>query len=84
MSLCKRCAAPIKWQRMKKTGKMMPVDEEPVYIIPGEEKSTFITGQGEVIVGRPAKPEEITKETELAFVPHWASCPYADQFRRRS
>jgi hypothetical protein len=69
---------------MKKTGKLMPIDGEPVFIIPGETKSTFITDEGEVIVGRLATQEEITKDTEMAFIPHWATCPYADQFRRKS
>jgi hypothetical protein len=69
---------------MKITGRSMPIDGEPVYIIGGDGQEKFVTDEGEIVVGRLAKPEEINKETELAFVPHWATCPYADQFRRKS
>lgn len=81
--MCKKCGAIIKWQRMKKTGKHMPIDPDPVFIVQGDGKLTFITDNGETVTGRTAKEQEITRETETAFVPHWATCPYADSFRKR-
>lgn len=39
----------------------------------------FITDEGETITGTDA--EENTGE--VGFVPHWATCPAAGQFRKR-
>lgn len=83
MSVCKRCGANIQWKRMVKTGKMMPVDAEPVRIIPKDGRSIFVSDNGEIVVGRKARPEEITGDTETAYVPHWSTCPYADSFRKK-
>lgn len=77
MSICKGCRAEIEWIRTK-TGKMMPVDPEPVFVATGG-KQTFVTDEGDIITG--SISEE--KTDEVAFVPHWATCPAADSFRRR-
>lgn len=82
MSICKGCGASIDWIRTK-AGKSMPVDPEPQFIITGEGRQKFVTEDGEVLTGRPAAPGETTKDTEVAFIPHWNTCPAAGQFRRR-
>ncbi|MBR0063898.1 MAG: hypothetical protein IJP67_07005 [Oscillospiraceae bacterium] len=83
MSFCKGCGAPIDWVTTAQARKM-PVDEEPVFVIPGDGRDRFVTDEGEVILGRLASPdEEHSPRREVAFVPHWRTCPNADDFRRR-
>ena len=81
MSDCKGCGAPIDWITTKE-GKHTPVDPEPVFIIEGDGSDRFITDEGEVILGRRALPEEERPGFEVAFVPHWKTCPDAGRFRR--
>ena len=82
MSTCKGCGAPI--DRITTTeGKYMPVDPEPVFIIEGDGLDRFITDEGAVLLGRRARPEEEGPGLEVAFVPHWKTCPDAGRFRRR-
>lgn len=79
-SICKKCGAPIVWLTTPR-GKKMPADavlreykENP------EGKNSVLNDLGEVIKcdlqfeGTP---------TGLARIPHWATCPNADEFRRR-
>ena len=77
MSRCRGCGAEIEWLRMK-SGKTMPVDPEPVFVAEGGNQ-VFITDAGETITG--SATEENTGE--VGFVPHWATCPAAGQFRKR-
>lgn len=77
MSICKGCHADIEWVRTK-AGKMMPVDPEPVFVASGG-KQTFVTDEGDIITGTVS----VEKTDEVAFVPHWVTCPAADSFRRR-
>lgn len=83
MSTCKGCGRSIDWIRMK-SGKSMPVDPEPVYIVE-EGSQVFITDEGETITGQlavPATQEEMGR-LFVAFIPHWKTCPEARQFRRK-
>lgn len=80
MSFCKGCNRKIEWIRMK-SGKSMPVDPEPEFVKLGQDhgKCTFITDEGETIIG--TKTSEDTGV--IGFVPHWATCPESRQFKRR-
>lgn len=60
----------------------MPVDPEPVFIVEGDGSDRFVTDEGAVLLGRRALPAEERPELEVAFVPHWKTCPYAGRFRR--
>lgn len=82
MSTCKGCGAPIDWITTTE-GKYMPVDPEPVLIIEGDGLDRFVTDEGAVLLGRRARPEEEKPGLEVAFVPHWKTCPEAARFRRR-
>lgn len=82
MSTCKGCGAPIDWITTK-AGKHMPVDPEPVFIVMGGGPDYFITDEGDMLIGRRALPAEERPELEVAFVPHWKTCPDAGRFRRR-
>lgn len=77
MSRCRGCGAEIEWLRMK-SGKVMPVDPEPVFVAEGGNQ-VFITDEGETITG--SATEENTGE--VGFIPHWATCPVEGQFRKR-
>ena len=77
MSRCRGCGAEIEWLRMK-SGKVMPVDPEPVFVAEGGNQ-VFITDEGETITG--SATEENTGE--VGFIPHWTTCPVAGQFRKR-
>lgn len=82
MSLCKGCGKKIDWIRTK-AEKMMPVDPEPVMVIEGDGRDTFATDEGDIITGRRTTPEEEGPTLPVGFVPHWATCPVAGNFRRR-
>lgn len=75
MSRCKGCGAEIDWVRMK-SGKSMPVDPEPVFVEEGGNQ-VFITDEGDTITGTATE----SKRGEVAFVPHWATCPAYKQFK---
>lgn len=77
MSQCSGCGREIIWLRMK-SGKHMPVDPEPVFVTEGG-KDAFITDEGERIMGTASETDMGT----VGFVPHWATCQAAGQFRKR-
>lgn len=79
MAKCRGCGAEIDWIRTR-AGKNMPVDPEPVFVIVGEGDGHFVTDEGDVISGREVPANNGT--AEVAFVPHWATCPEAGRFRQ--
>jgi len=94
MARCKSCGAEIRWIRME-SGKLMPVDpgqnRYDCMIIeggPGEPDNieTCVTGDGKVyrgvIMNDPDDPNY--PDTVIGYRPHWATCPHADQHRRRT
>ena len=60
----------------------MPVDPEPVFVIEGDGPDRFVTDEGAILLGRRALPEEEKQGLEVAFVPHWKTCPNAGRFRK--
>jgi hypothetical protein len=82
MSVCRGCGQPIDWIRTK-AGKNMPVDLRPVMVIEGEGRDVFITDEGATITGRRAAPPEERPTLPVGFVPHWATCTAAGEFRRK-
>lgn len=70
LGTCRSCGASIYWCRTP-NGKAMPLDPEPVKRV--------------VVVVRAPGPdlpdEEVAKVVET-YVPHHATCPKADEFRR--
>jgi hypothetical protein len=87
MTCCRRCKAPIVWARTEH-GRTMPLDPEPV--VGGNIAVTGALGVNlerlvrdelvAVVVPR-AVLESLEPETEL-YRSHFASCPYASEFRR--
>lgn len=77
-SVCRGCGAKIRWIRMK-SGKMMPVDPEPIPYkteLPSPKKQTLVTEDGRVVSGF------LDLESEkVGYVSHFATCPSAGRFR---
>jgi hypothetical protein len=87
MTKCKKCGAPIIFIESAKSTpqnrKWIPVDEGLVPYRQGngaDYEDKVVTDRGELIQctfdfqGFP---------TGMARIPHWATCPFADEFRRR-
>ncbi|MBR1493868.1 MAG: hypothetical protein IJ601_02325 [Acidaminococcaceae bacterium] len=87
---CGKCGAPIRYIRMKRSGKWMPVNARPVEVIPciGMDKGghTFVTLDGEAFRARKKKEESLFYDgVDIigAFESHFATCPAADEYRRK-
>lgn len=80
MAKCKGCGAEIIWI-MSPSGKVIPCDPIPVpYWQQAKAKGKIVTRNGEVIsCDLYGDPET---ETGIGYVPHWATCPKAGEFRR--
>ena len=83
---CGKCGAPIRYIRMKRSGKWMPVME----VIPciGLDKGghTFVTLEGEAIRARKKREENQFYDgvdTIAAYESHFATCTAADEYRRK-
>ena len=71
--------------------KKMPVDAEPVYIVPeegpqrGRQVGTYILPTGGTIRGQIVRDADIDGNTELrlAYVSHFATCTNPERFRKR-
>ena len=77
MALCSECARPIVWAATR-NGKRMPLDAAP-----GGEKANVAARR---VDGRLVDAHHITADRpllvdEVAFTPHWATCPAVDRFR---
>ena len=81
-STCRGCGAPIVWIRTA-AGKSMPCDAEPaLYKAREGAAGKIITGNGTVLsadIGGLAAFEP----DGVGYVSHFATCPAAEQFRRR-
>ena len=77
-SVCRGCGAEIKWIKMK-SGKMMPVDPEPIPYkteLHSPKKRTLVTEDGRVVSGF------LDLESDkIGYVSHFATCPSAGRFR---
>ena len=87
---CGKCGAPIRYIRMKRSGKWMPVNAKPVEVIPciGLDKGghTFVTLDGEAFRARKKREDVLFYDgVDIigAFESHFATCPAADEYRRK-
>lgn len=85
MSKCRSCGAPIRWA-ITTGGASMPLDLEPnpdgnVVMTGRSSRSRMgtLSPEVEVIAGAPLPGLEDSRER---FMPHHATCPDADEWRR--
>lgn len=77
---CRKCNAPIVWIQTPK-GKWMPCDEGLVeYHTDMCGKELAVADDGSVIR---CSLDFNGPPTGLARVPHWKTCPFADDFRKK-
>ena len=82
MAKCKKCGADIVFIKTPK-GKWMPCNEGLVEYHIGNTPDfddVVVNDKGEVIqctFDFQCRPDGVAR------IPHWATCPYADDFRRR-
>lgn len=83
MATCKKCLADIIWIKTM-GGKPIPCNSTPIYYIekPKSGRKRIVTPNGEVISCE--YTDDPVKATGTGFVPHWATCPFADEFRNNS
>jgi hypothetical protein len=74
--LCRSCKAEIVWA-ITESGRWMPLDAEPN---PRGEWRLF----GDTPRAVHVEPERRAELAEQLMVPHWATCPHADEHRRRA
>ena len=80
-SKCRSCGAEIIWIKTF-SGKKMPVDAAIVNFFPDPEgKELFVMENGAVVHGIKALPGEV--HYYPGHISHFATCPNADQHRRR-
>ena len=76
---CRGCGKPIAFIKSA-NGKSIPVDPEPICFMPEEGLDKFVLMDGTVQRGRAL--EEADK-TAIGYRSHFATCPAADDFRRK-
>lgn len=81
MANCSKCNAPIVWIKTI-AGKNMPCDASVRrYKILPDGKDKVITPEGKVVSCEiDCDQEELTG---MGYIPHWATCPKANEFRKR-
>lgn len=78
---CRACGAEIMFIKTF-AGKSIPVDAESKYYIKDNRgKQKIVTPNGEVISAE--LTDESEKATGIGYVSHFATCPEADQFRKK-
>jgi len=83
---CRGCGKPIAFIKTK-NGKSIPVDPEPVKFIPSNDYDKFVQADGTVQTGMRARSEDFNEASqgilEEGYVSHWATCPAAEDFRKK-
>ena len=80
-SRCRGCGAPLTWVGTPK-GKYIPCDPPFIpYWKDNKGDTMIVNGNGEVI--RCFLEGDPDKVTDAGRMPHWATCPEADMFRRK-
>ena len=82
-SLCKGCGKPIRWIKTVE-GKKMPVDAEPVWVMPDPDGKIYIRKNGGIIKGLIIGDACDTPDRKPAeaYVSHFATCTKAADFRK--
>ena len=79
---CRACGARMLFLKTK-NGKTMPVDAESVRFVPDlAGKNLYVLADGSVVHGAPPAPED--PDVHVGYISHFATCPKAHYFRRRT
>lgn len=79
---CRGCGATIIFIKSV-SGKFIPCNPTPVYLKMKENgPDKIVTAYGAVLSGEVAGDDNLAG-TVVGYVPHWATCPAADTFRKR-
>ena len=84
---CRGCGAEVRWIRMTGSRRKMPVDAEPVWILPEAGGDTFVREDGTIIFGRrigDAWDDDPDANVIECYESHFATCPVGGQFRNRA
>jgi len=76
MAKCKGCGKPIVW-----IGKIPCDPEQIIYRKENKGSLRVVTPNGEVLSAVPS--DNPSTATGIGYISHFATCPYADRFRRR-
>jgi hypothetical protein len=74
MTRCRACKAPITWATTE-AGRLIPLDAEPA------PNGNIVLVDDVALVLTPAVLARLADERER-YQPHFATCPYANEFRR--
>lgn len=79
---CRACKAEITFITTTK-GKSMPVNVEPVQFVPDvNAKNVYVLPDGIVVHGVEPMPGD--PDVHVGYISHFATCPKAHYFRRRT
>ncbi len=82
ISRCRSCGQMIVWVRTK-SGKNMPCDSQLVtFKSETGGKERIVTEQGNIISGKTGVSRE--EADGIGYISHFATCPYADEHRKRA
>lgn len=87
MATCRGCGQPIKWIETR-SGKAMPCDPEELseWIVEGSgatgSRVTLQDPGGDTLSGVRSSMLAPGAREIRGYVPHWATCPNRDQFKR--
>lgn len=80
MAVCKKCKAPIVWINSQKTGKWFPCNADLVEYKEDPDGEDYVVNDNAELIRCTFEFECIP--SGRARIPHWATCAYADEFRR--
>lgn len=84
MAKCSSCGAVIEWTRTP-AGKAMPLDAGEFPFIPDRTgKVLAVLADGTVMPGRTCSESYEAEAYVLARISHFATCPAADQHRKKN
>lgn len=81
MARCKSCRAEIVWVKMK-SGNDMPCNPNLIQFWANmKAKDIVITPEGDMVHCNLDGPLE--EMTGMGYVPHWATCPFSKQHKKK-
>ncbi len=86
LSCCRGCGKEVIWIRTSVTGRKMPVDAEPVWVLLCPGGNSFVRKDGSIVFGKKigdAWDDDPDANVIECYESHFATCPVGGQFRNR-